>query len=249
MNRVFNFVTFCVSIGMLMALVSLFQGCSSDIDETFETNNESAVITKYLDCPSDLSPEEELMIKDQAFQRIGDRFVIEDDTCYLTVQSAKDMNMSDAVFDLVKQTVNSLNAQYAAYVYFKNNDKGIIIRNPFEMQFPVASTRVTSETTYVPYMITTTTVLNHVETITILNAMRNAIDKTSFYSSLIAGGLSGTVAGALAAVYGGLSSSKLAKIQDEYARSGSTNGITLIERYQYSPYSGMGFTAYSSVIN
>ena len=48
------------------------------------------------------------MIIDKAFQRIGDRFVIEDDTCYLTVQSAKDMNMSDAVFDLVKQSVNSL---------------------------------------------------------------------------------------------------------------------------------------------
>lgn len=189
------------------------------------------------------------MIIDKAFQRIGDRFVIEDDTCYLTVQSAKDMNMSDAVFDLVKQSVNSLNAQYAAYVYFENNEKGIIIRNPFEMRPPIATTRATSESTSGPNMITTTTVLNNEETITVLNAMRSASDKTSFYASLLAGGLSGAVAGALVSIYCGASSSQLSAIQDEYARSGSTNGITLTETYMWSSTTGVGSTSYRSSIN
>lgn len=249
MNGVFKSVTFCVSVGMFMVTVSLFQGCSSDFEESLETKNESAVISEYLDCPSDLSSEEELMIIDKAFQRIGDRFVIEDDTCYLTVQSAKDMNMSDAVFDLVKQSVNSLNAQYAAYVYFENNEKGIIMRNPFEMRPPIATTRATSESTSGPNMITTTTVLNNEETITVLNAMRSASDKTSFYASLLAGGLSGAVAGALVSIYCGASSSQLSAIQDEYARSGSTNGITLTETYMWSSTTGVGSTSYRSSIN
>ena len=50
MNGVFKSVTFCVSVGMFMVTVSLFQGCSSDFEESLETKNESAVISEYLDC-------------------------------------------------------------------------------------------------------------------------------------------------------------------------------------------------------
>lgn len=157
--------------------------------------------------------------------------------------------MSDAVFDLVKQSVNSLNALYAAYVYFENNDKGIIIRNPFEMRLPSATTRATSESTSGTNMITTTTVLNNEETITVLNAMRNATDKTAFCASLVAGGISGMAVGALVKIYCGASSSQLSNIQDEYARSGSTNGITLTETYMWSPTTGVGSTSYRSNIN
>ena len=88
MNKVCKYATSCVSIGMFMATICLFQGCNSDFEDILETKNESAVIGEYLDCPSDLSPKEELLVIEQAFQRIGDHFVIEDDTCYMTVQSA-----------------------------------------------------------------------------------------------------------------------------------------------------------------
>ena len=76
MNIVCKYATFCVSIGMFMATVCLFQGCNSDFEDILETKNESAVISEYLDCPSDLSPKEELLVIEQAFQRIGDHFVI-----------------------------------------------------------------------------------------------------------------------------------------------------------------------------
>lgn len=87
---------------LIIVITSLFGGCSNDFGEMLEKENEP-VAGKYLDCSDDLSPEEELIIIDEAFQRIEDHFVVEDDICYLTVYSAKDMNMSDAVFGLVKK--------------------------------------------------------------------------------------------------------------------------------------------------
>ncbi len=74
-------------------------------------------------------------------------------------------------------------------------------------------------------------------------------NSTAFFASLVAGGFSGTVAGVLVSIYCGSTSSQLANIQDEYARSGSSNGITFTEVYMWSPTTGVGSTRYSSIIN
>ena len=223
---------------LIIVITSLFGGCSNDFGEMLEKENEP-VAGKYLDCSDDLSPEEELIIIDEAFQRIEDHFVVEDDICYLTVYSAKDMNMSDAVFGLVKKTVNRLNMQYEAYSYFKNNTEGIIIRNPFELKFRIATPRAQSEMIGGPQMMTKLTILDNQETITVLNAMRTANITITFLEVLAAGGIYGTLASTIVTIYGGLTDAQLSKIQDDYARSGSTNGITLKEVSSWSPTTGI----------
>lgn len=144
MNKLFRKIMLCTSLGFTITAVSLsVQGCSSDSDDSLEAKPQKEEIYEYLECSEDdIFSKRGMEVLSEAFQRIGDKLVVESDTCYLTVDSAKDFNMSDYLFSMVKQSVGNANMQYKMYLLFKDNDKGIVIKNPFEINRSVVTTRV-----------------------------------------------------------------------------------------------------------
>lgn len=187
-----------------------------------------------------------------AYQRIGECFVVREDTCFLTTHSAKEFNMSERLFALIEQAVRNANAQYQAYLIFKENKQGITIKNPFEIVTPIPRTKAVSESVTIGIGSTTTvTKLSHSEVTTLTNAVRTANGSASLFSSLVTAtfGTAGGVASALIGIYGFLKDGQMSKIQDEYAKSGSTSGITLTEITTTSPTTGISVTSYISSIN
>lgn len=250
MNKLFKRFMLLASVGITIVVGGLLiQSCSSEFENSLDADNKHVEVGEYLDCSGEMSPKEELFTLDKAIQRIGKHFVVEDDTCYLTVNSAKEMNMSDAVFSMVKQYVKSANIQYGAYLFFKENDKGITIRNPFDLKLPIIMTRVSKETESGPQFVSNTYILNNEEAITVMNAMRTSNSSTAFFASLAAAGLHSSVGSLLIGIYGGLNDAQLSKIQDDYARSGSTNGIVFKEVTTWSPTTGMSYTTYRADVN
>lgn len=80
--------------------------------------------------------------------------------------------------------------------------------------------------------------------------MRTANGSAYLFASAIANRLPivGTAASTLIGLYGYFNDAKFSSIQDEYARSGSTKGITLIESTMYSSI-GTSSTVYNANIN
>lgn len=249
MKKLFEYLTLSASISAFIVVVCLsIQSCSNDYEVAFEAKEECSEMDEYLDCSeSTLFSKQGQEIMGKVLQRVEDYLIIESDTCYLTISSAKDINISDFLFSMVKQSVANANTQYKAYLYFMENDKGIIIENPFDIKLPIITTRSNSESIWGANFRTTTTTLNDEEVTTVINAMRTVNGVTAF-SGLINGKFTPNVASALISAYAFFTDAKFSSIQDEYARSGSTNGITLIEITTYSP-TGMSCTMYNANIN
>lgn len=239
----------CISIGITLATVSLLiQSCDNKFDALL-IDDQSVRMDKYLDCSeSDIFSMKGMSVLSETFQRIGERLVVESDTCYLTVCSAKDLNISDYLFSLVKQSVNNANIQYQAFLYFTNNNEDVIVKNPFDVNKHVAITRVGVESAYGNQWSTNTYTLSHTEVTTVINAMRTSNGSVATFGSIITGCLGANAASVLVGLYGYFNDSQFSRIQDQYAMSGSTRGITLRESTMYSP-TGMTSTLYSSSIN
>lgn len=155
------------------------------------------------------------------------------------------------LFALIEQAVRNANAQYQMYLIFKENNQRIAIKNPFEIITPIPRTKAVTESVTIGIGTTTTTKLSHSEVTTLVNAIRTANGSVSAFSAAIslAFGTAGGVASALISTYAFLKDGQMSKIQDEYAKSGSTSGITLTEITTTSPTTGIYTTSYISSIN
>nr|WP_310783125.1 hypothetical protein [uncultured Alistipes sp.] len=229
-------------------------GCSKEINADDPDNTPAAKTGKYLDVElpaNGILSEKQLKIFDMAYQRIGECFVVLEDTCFLTTHSAKEFNMSERLFALIEQAVRNANAQYQMYLIFKENNQRIAIKNPFEIITPIPRTKAVTESVTIGIGTTTTTKLSHSEVTTLVNAIRTANGSVSAFSAAIslAFGTAGGVASALISTYAFLKDGQMSKIQDEYAKSGSTSGITLTEITTTSPTTGISTTSYISSIN
>ena len=249
--NIFRQIIFLISIGVTITFISVsIQSCNSDSDESLNTKTQNTEKYEYLTCyENDVFSEKGMKLLSKALQRIGDNFIIENDTCYLTVHSAKDLNMSDYLFSIIEQSVNNTNMKYKIYQLFKDNNIEITIKNPFEINKQIITTRVEVESAFGNQWSNTTYTLTHTEVITVINAMRSSNGSVSTFASIISTAFpGGTAASTLIALYGYFNDSKFSKIQDEYAKSGSTNGITLRELSTMSP-TGLPFTTYGWNIN
>ncbi|MDR1504610.1 MAG: hypothetical protein LBT43_19350 [Prevotella sp.] len=243
--------TFSISLSLIFTGLFI-QSCSNEVN-IFNEEKDAFTLddSEYLDLLSYedaiFSDDDETGILAKAYQRIEKYLVITDDTCYLTIHSANEANMSDRLFSLVEDGIANVNMRYKAYVLMKGNNMDLTIRNPFEMNFSSPRLKSGSETSssYGVGWSSTTTYLSHQDVTTVINAMRTANGNVATFGSIVAGALSGSVASALVGVYGYLNDSRFSKIQDDYAKSGSTSGMTLKEVTTYSPTTGISFTNYS----
>ncbi|WP_106830708.1 hypothetical protein [Parabacteroides pacaensis] len=241
-----------ITLSCVLSALLVFS-CSKETDSWNNLDQVSLGSTKYLDIDipenGELS-ETQLKVFEEAFLRVDKYLVVDEDTCYLTTHSAAKMHMSDKLFSLITQSVDNKNAQYRTYLYFKeHSDLGIKVQNPFEIQPLIPMTKAQTEFTNNGYSTTSTIKLSHSEVTTVLNAMRDANGSVGFFSSIIASAIGGTAAGILVGMYTYLNDSQFSRIQNEYATSGYTNGITLTEITTRSPTTGISFTTYSSSIN
>lgn len=100
-----NKINFFSVLVMLIAVCFSFQSCNNDADN-FVLENSSQ---KYLDLNVDTNIEftsAELNILKEAFQRIDPYIVVEDDKYVLTIQSYKELNMSETLFDYLCVSFN-----------------------------------------------------------------------------------------------------------------------------------------------
>lgn len=250
MGKIYNQIISCISIGITFLAVGLsIQGCSNESNDSLQVKEQKMGMDKYLDCAeSDLISDKGMKVLSEVFQRIGNKLVVDNDTCYLTVYSAKDLNISNYLFSLVEKSVDNANVQYQMYQFFEKNNKGIVVKNPFDINKQVITTRVSIESDYGNQWSTNTYNLSHTEVTTVINAMRTSNGSVSTFGSIVAGVFSGATASIIVGLYGYFNDSQFSNIQDEYARSGATKGITLRESTMYSP-TGISHTSYGSSIN
>lgn len=245
-SRFFAVIFYC-SIAIFFAY-----GCSGN-DALFDLEEASRVNKpQYLDVDPPVNggfSKEQFEILSLAYQRLADYLVIEKDGCYLTAHGAKELNMSDRLFNLMEQSVRNANLQYQMYLIFRDNNQGIIIKNPFDLHLDIALTKVSSETVFGPNMNVTYITLSHSEVTTVINAKRAANGSAVLFAGIITGYFSGGIASAIIGSYAYLVDGQFSNIQDKYAMSGSTSGITLIQSTVWSPTTGMSSTVYSSSIN
>ena len=184
MRKRYKQLIVCFSMGIFCATVVLsIQGCSNESDDSLVTETQKVGMDKYLDCSeSDLFSKKGMQVLSEVFQRIGERLVVESDTCYLTVSSAKDLNISDYLFSLVEKSVDNANAQYQMYQLLKDNKKKIVVRNPFDINKQVITTRVSVESAYGNQWSTNTYTLSYSEVTTMYSP--TGMTYTSYGSSI-----------------------------------------------------------------
>lgn len=250
MNNSLKFIASSLCIGTVLLGTNLFiQSCNNDLNDIPNISNSNRTL-EYLDCPTEVTTETELKIIDEAFQRIGKNFIVEEDTCYLTISSVKELNISDKVFSLVKRTINSANRQYRLYVYFeKHEEYGIKLKNPFQLNLNYTTTRAYNEVYVGPQFTMTSITLSHNEVNTVINEMRTCIDEISLFIHFSNLGFDNDTISHLVDLYFILTDEQLSSIQEDYAKSGSTNGITLIETTTWSATTGISSTTYRYTLN
>ncbi|HCM19914.1 MAG TPA: hypothetical protein DIC46_03880 [Porphyromonadaceae bacterium] len=249
-NKTNSIVALVILTVSIISLGIFAQGCSRE-DNSFLSSTEDESSFLNLEMPKDRAfSKEESEILNKAFQRIHPYMIIEDNTCYLTIHSPKAVNMSVSLFSLIEQSVANANMQYEMYKLFKEKDVNITIKNPFEINPPIIRLRASSELEYYgAYGYTMAYTLTDSEVTTVINALRGANGSTNAFVGLITsafGGPTSFIATALISAYAYLSDSKFASIQNEYARSGSTSGITLREYTSTPPGYGVTFKTYSA---
>ncbi len=238
---------FFVSAVFVVASCVFIQSCISE-DDVF--NDEKRL--EYLDIKASKNgvlSEEDLSVLDKAFTRMKEYFIVEEDTCFLTIDSAEEVYMSQSVFALIEQFVANTNLQYEIYLLTKNEDLGFIVKNPFDISNVVVRLKAGYEATYGNQWMRESVSLSHSEVITVINALRAANGSISGFSSLILTwmpGLSPQVVATIMCSYMFLKDSQLSNIQNSYAYSGSTSGMILSAYTVWSSSTGISSTAYSA---
>lgn len=208
-----NKINFFSVLVMLIAVCFSFQSCNNDADN-FVLENSSQ---KYLDLNVDTNIEftsAELNILKEAFQRIDPYIVVEDDKYVLTIQSYKELNMSETLFDYLCVSIDIANETCSSN----------------RINIPMTRVKGGSEavTTMGLGYYQTTIYLSPADTANLIEAMKTTSNKTEAIGVLIARNMGQPIVGYLMAAYGYFSSLNWQNVQNQYEKSGS-NGAKLIE--------------------
>ena len=233
----------------------LIFSCSKENDSWSNWNKTSSrsLETKYLYIEEPENGEfsmEQLEILGVAFDRISKYLVMTNDSCFLTVDYAAEVYMSDELFSLMQQSVDNKNAQYRAYLYFREHrDLGITIENPFDIQVFIPRTKAETEGYYDGFTSTTVTKLSHAETMALFEDLKKTGGAVEKLAEAIALRYTGAVGLSLVKACSYFVSAPFAKAQNEYLELGSSSGITIRESTAYSSTTGTSSTVYSISVN
>ncbi|MDR1121801.1 MAG: hypothetical protein LBM08_12900 [Dysgonamonadaceae bacterium] len=230
-NKIYNFAMVLVS---LIALGIFVQSCSKENDyldkSTYLDINTSTnqMFTTY-----------ELNILSEAFQRIDKHVAFVNNEYVITIQSGKDINVSDKLFSILKRSIKQLNYQSANRDFFVSH--GMVV-NDFNESIP--RLKSSTEITYGLGYYQTQTIMTHNEAIKLMNTMQTVYSHASFWGALIAAGITNPLASTLVAAWGYLSGLQWGSMETNYL-NGPQTGMTLYET-TFTGSSLPGYTVYST---
>lgn len=201
----------------------------------------------------------ELSVLKESFERVGEYVKNEDGKWGLTITSGKDINMSETLFQFIKEHIELVNRQNEIYALLE--EKGIKFEMPKHLILYNSTPRLKlrsqeaddpprikngSEYEYIvgyPYVLERIT-LDHSVTLQVLNAKQSAASDVSQFATLL-GMIPYFTAGAvLVSSMAWLEGKQFSKFEDDYLESGSNRGITM-EIWHWDMGNGFPVTTYS----
>ncbi len=207
----------------------------------------------------------ELSILKDAYERLNKYVKNEDGKWGLTITSGKDVNMSETLFQFIKEHIELANRQNEIYALLE--ERGIEFQKPKHLTLYNNSPRLKlrSEEGDPPrlkdgaeyerieglgYVMEIAT-LDHDKTIQVLNAKQAAASDISQFASTIGFIFGFTPLGEYVSVgayfvgtYAWLEGSQFAAFEANYNESGSTKGLTLVTTTYYMVDGGLPVTTY-----
>jgi hypothetical protein len=178
----------------------------------------------------------ELNILSEAFQRIDKHIEFINNEYVITIQSGKDINVSDKLFSILKKSIEQKNYQSANRDFFISH--GVIV-DDFKESIPRLKSN--TEVIYRLGYYQTITTLTHGEAIALMNAMQTTYTHAGFWGALPAGLTGGVVGSTLFAAWAYLSSLEWGSMESSYL-SGPQTGMTLYK----TTFSGSMLPGYST---
>lgn len=204
--------------------------------------------------------ESEFMILAEAYKRVDNFIVYDNGRHYLTINSAKEINISERLLHYIRETIELANKQEEFYRILSK--EGIKFVKPKHLQinsFPrVRSGGEESEGGYsiyhgIGYVIESVT-LNHDESIFLLNSLQSAAGDAGEFASWMSfgAGLYNVYMGGMGLIlssYAYLQTSSFSRMENQYIDSGSISGITFMTYTSYLNDGGLPVTHYYTSIN
>lgn len=200
----------------------------------------------------------ELSVLKESFERVGEYVKNEDGKWGLTITSGKDINMSETLFQFIKEHIELANRQNEIYSLLE--EKGIKFEKPKHLTLyndtprlklrseegdpPRLKEGAEYEHIYGLGYVMEIATLDHDTTLKVLNAKQSAASDISQFASTIGLFLPIAVSAYLVSTLAWLEGKQFSKFEDDYLESGSDKGLTLVTTTYYMQDGGLPVTTY-----